>query len=86
MRCFDYSGLVPGSFLKLASQGLAGPGFSAPGVSRGEYCSSQQNQQLDLVGGCNAIIPRDFVVWESCSTPTAPTILTAFDSIHCSGE
>jgi hypothetical protein len=34
---------------------------------------SQQNQQLDLAGGCNAFIPRDFVVWWSCSTPTAPT-------------
>jgi len=33
----------------------------------------QQNQQLDLAGGCNAVIPRDFVVWGSCSTPTAPT-------------
>jgi hypothetical protein len=34
---------------------------------------SQQNQQLDLAGGCNAINPRDFVVWGSCSIPTAPT-------------
>src|SRR6267143_1204391 len=34
---------------------------------------SQQNQQLDLAGGCNAMIPRDFVVWGSCSIPTAPT-------------
>jgi len=34
---------------------------------------SQQNQQLDLAGGCNAIIPRDFVVRGSCSIPTAPT-------------
>jgi len=33
----------------------------------------QQNQQLDLAGGCNAIIPQDFVVWGSCSIPTAPT-------------
>jgi hypothetical protein len=41
---------------------------------------SQQNQQLDLVDGCNAIIPRDFVVWGSCSTPTAPTTLTAISS------
>jgi hypothetical protein len=31
---------------------------------------SQQNQQLDSVGGRNAINPRDFVVCESCSTPT----------------
>jgi hypothetical protein len=30
---------------------------------------SQQNQQLDSVGGRNAINPRDFVVCESCSTP-----------------
>jgi hypothetical protein len=34
---------------------------------------SQQNQQLDSVGGCNAFIPRDFVVRGSCSIPTAPT-------------
>jgi len=33
---------------------------------------SQQNQQLDLAGGCNAFIPRDFVVRGSCSIPTAP--------------
>lgn len=30
---------------------------------------SQQNQQLDLAGGCNAIITRDFVVRGSCSIP-----------------
>ena len=30
---------------------------------------SQQNQQLDLVGGCNALIARDFVVRGSCSNP-----------------
>jgi hypothetical protein len=29
----------------------------------------QQNQQLDLVGGCNAINPRDFVVRGPCSIP-----------------
>ena len=34
---------------------------------------SQQNQQLDSAGGCNAIITRDFVVRGSCSIPTAPT-------------
>jgi hypothetical protein len=39
----------------------------------GKASLSQQNQQLDLVGGCNAMIPRDFVVRGSCSIPTAPT-------------
>jgi hypothetical protein len=34
---------------------------------------SQQNQQLDLASGCNAFIPRDFIVRRSCSIPTAPT-------------
>jgi hypothetical protein len=34
---------------------------------------NQQNQQLDLAGGCNAINPRDFGVRGSCSIPTAPT-------------
>jgi hypothetical protein len=48
--------------------------FSATFLSPCVAKVSQQNQQLDLAGGCNAIIPRDFVVWGSCSTPTAPTI------------
>src|SRR5437016_822636 len=33
---------------------------------------SQQNQQLDSVGGCNAFIPRAFVVRGSCSILAAP--------------
>src|SRR5438445_11967128 len=33
---------------------------------------SQQNQQLDSVGGCNAFIPRAFVVRGACSIPAAP--------------
>ena len=45
----------------------------------GKATFSQQNQQLNLAGGCNAINPRDFVVRGSCSTPTAPTILNR----HC---
>jgi hypothetical protein len=38
---------------------------------------SQQNQQLDLVGGCNAIIPQDLVVRGSCSIPPLPKPLIA---------
>jgi hypothetical protein len=53
------------------SKFLTAPDLGPP-VSRGAI-DSQQNQQLELEGGCNAIIPRDFVVRGSCSIPTAAT-------------
>ncbi len=37
--------------------------------------TSQQNQQLDLAGGCNAVIPQDFVVRGRVRSPPPLPIL-----------
>jgi hypothetical protein len=54
------------------SKFLTAPDLGPP-ISRGAL-DSQQNQQLELAGGCNAIIPRDFVVRGSGSIHTVPTM------------
>jgi hypothetical protein len=62
---------LKGKLMRIAIRTASSSDSNTPKVFGFEI--SQQNQQLDLEGGCNAFIPRDFVVRGSCSIPTAPT-------------
>jgi len=86
MRCFGYSGLVAGSFLKTREPTFGGPRISRrPAHPAGNTALVSRISNWIWWGGCNTVIPRDFVVWGSCSTSTAPTTLTAVDAVPCEG-